>query len=306
MPVNDHAELAVFIAVAEERSFKRAATRLMLTPSTLSHSLRSLEDRLGVRLLNRTTRTVSLTEAGGALLEEVAPAFRAVAIALERVNAFRGTPRGTVRINVPRLAATLLIQPRIAAFCDAYPDVRLEVVVSDDLEDIVMRGFDAGIRVGENVDRDMAAIPLGGDLRGAVVGSPGYFRRHPKPKTPRDLERHRCINRRHAGSGVLHRWEFAKGSQRLSVLEAGPLVLNSDEMMIQAAREGLGLAFVSDSDVVDDLSEKRLVRVLDDWCPSLGRFFLYHPRNRNMSASLEALITTLSGDEQKTARRHEV
>ena len=297
MTAPHHAELAVFIAVAEERSFRKAATRLRLTPSTLSHSLRALEDRLGVRLLNRTTRNVALTEAGSALLSEVAPAFRAVAAALEGVNAFRDRPHGAVRIHVPRLASSLLIAPRIGAFCAAYPDVQLDVATSDDLIDLVKEGYDAGIRLEESVDRDMVAVKLGPDLRGAVVGAPGYFLQRPAPLHPRDLESHLCINRRHIVSGAMHRWEFSKGTQRLNVLAKGPLISNSDEMMLVAARQGVGLAFLSETDVQTDLEAGRLVRVLDDWCPPIFSFCLYYPRNRNPSGSLRALIGMLTAHE---------
>ncbi len=293
MAAPHHAELAVFIAVAEERSFRKAAIRLRLTPSTLSHSLRALEDRLGVRLLNRTTRNVALTEAGSALLSEVAPAFRAVAAAVEGVNSYRDRPRGTVRIHVPRLASSLLIAPRIGAFCAAYPDVQLDVATSDDLIDIVEAGYDAGIRLENSVDRDMVAVKLGADLRGAVVGAPDYFRRHAPPLHPRDLESHLCINRRHIVSGAMHRWEFSDGTQRLNVLAKGPLISNSDELMLAAARQGVGLAFLAETDVRPDLANGKLVRVLNDWCPPLFTFFLYYPRNRNQSGSLRALISIL-------------
>ena len=291
----NHAELAVFIAVAEERSFRKAATRLRLTPSTLSHSLRTLEDRLGVRLLNRTTRTVALTEAGAALLSEVGPAFRAVADALEGVNSFRDHPRGTVRIHVPRLASSLLLAPRIGAFCASYPDVTLDVATSDDLVDIVKEGYDAGIRLEESLDRDMVAVRLGSELRGAVVGSPGYFNGRDIPNHPRDLEDHLCINRRHVVSGAMHKWEFSNGAQRLHVLASGRVISNSDELMKQAALQGAGLAFLAETDVQEELSAGRLIRVLEAWCPPLFAFYLYHPRNRNPSSSLRALIGALTG-----------
>lgn len=295
MLASEHAELEAFIAIAEERSFRRAAARLRLTPSTLSHSLRSLEARLGVRLLNRTTRTVAVTEAGARLLEEVAPAYRTVLAALESVNVFRDRPRGTVRLNVPRLAATLLISPKIAEFCRSYPDVSLEVTVSDDLIDVVKDGYDAGIRLEEDLDADMVAVPLGNNLRGAVVGSPEYFQQHPPPQHPRELAEHRCINRRHPRSGALHRWVFMRDGERSAVLGDGPLVSNADDLMLEAARKGIALAFLSETDVADDLASGRLIRVLEDWCPPLGQFYLYYPRNRNVSGSLRALIDTLGG-----------
>ncbi len=290
----NHAELAVFIAVAEERSFRKAATRLRLTPSTLSHSLRALEDRLGVRLLNRTTRTVALTEAGAALLSEVGPAFRAVAAALEGVNSFRDRPRGTLRIHVPRLASSLLIAPKIGAFCASYPDVTLDVATSDDLVDIVKEGYDAGIRLEESLHRDMVAVRLGSGLRGAVVGSPAYFESRGMPTHPEELVHHLCINRRHIVSGAMHKWEFSDGVQRLNLLASGPVVSNSDELMKQAALQGVGLAFLAEADVQEEVAAGRLIRVLMAWCPPLFNFCLYHPHNRNPSSSLKALISVLA------------
>ncbi len=294
MALNDHAELAVFIAIAEERSFRRAAARLRLTPSTLSHSLRSLEDRLGVRLLNRTTRTVALTEAGADLLADVAPAFRAVAGALERVNAFRDMPRGTVRLTVPRLAGTMLVAPRLATFALSYPDVKLEVNVNDAFVDIVKEGFDAGIRLGESLAHDMVAVRIGGDLHGVIVGSPDYFERHGKPSSPRDLHDHRLINRRHTGSGAVHPWKLAKDPQEVSVSGQGQLTLNSDELITAAARGGVGIAYMSETDVAEDLASGALVSVLGDWCRPIAGWHLYHPENRNVTAALKALIASLT------------
>lgn len=290
----EHGAMAAFVAVAEERSFRRAAARLGLNPSTLSHSLRSLEERLGVRLLNRTTRTVALTEVGASLLAEVAPAYRAVAAAVERVNSFRDRPRGVVRLSVPRLAATLLFAPRLSTFADTYPDVILEITVEDRFVDIVREGYDAGVRLGESVGGDMTAKSISGDLRGAVVGSAAYFREMPVPETPRDLERHRCINRRHDGRGAIHPWSFQKGQERIVVLGSGPLTSNSDDLMASAARDGVGLAFLSESDVAEDLAEGRLLRVLEEWCPPIGGFYIYHPRQGGGTASLRALIAVLT------------
>ena len=282
------------MAVAEERSFRRAAARLNLTPSTLSHSLRALEERLGVRLINRTTRTVAPTTAGANLLAELAPAFKAVEVAVETVNAFRARPQGRLRLTVPRGGATTVLAPCFAAFNQTYPDVTLEAVVDDRFVDIIKEGFDADIRLGESLEQDMDSVRVSADLSAAAVASPAYFVRHPPPQTPHDLRAHRCINRRLPGSGALYRWEFAKGEKRLNVLVDGPLVVDGDELMLTAAVGDVGIAFVSEPDARAHLASGRLVRVLEDWCPPMFAFHLYFLRNRQSSASLRALIDTLT------------
>jgi DNA-binding transcriptional LysR family regulator len=293
MRANEYAELAAFVAIAEERSFRRAAERLNLKPSTLSHSLRSLEARLGVSLVSRTTRTVSPTEAGSALLAQIAPAFSGIESAVESINAFRSHPQGRVRINVPSLAAELVLAPRLGRFVRLYPDVVLEVTVDNRFVDIVGSGYDAGIRLGESLQQDMVAVRLTGELRAAVVGSPDYFERHPPPLAPQDLYRHRCINRRYGANGPLYRWEFEKEGKSLNILVDGPLILDQDAMMIRAAVDGAGLACVAAIDAAEDTEAGRLVRVLEDWCPPIEGFFLYYPRHRQSSASLRALIEVL-------------
>ncbi len=293
MRSNHFAELQAFIAIAEERSFRRAAARLSLTSSTLSHALRSLEDRMGVQLIARTTRTVEPTQAGAALLAELTPAVQAMEAAVEAVNAFRARPQGMVRLTVPRTAATMVVAPRLAAFAEACPEVTLEVTVDDRFVDIVREGYDGGIRLGESLERDMTAVRLTGDLRGAAVASPAYFARRPPPRTPHDLAAHRCVNRRLVGSGALYRWEFAHGAKRMTVLPDGPLILNADDTMVAAALAGIGIAMLSEADVAPHLAAGRLVRVLEDWCPPIPGFFLYYPRSRQSSASLRALIEVL-------------
>ena len=288
------AELQAFVAIVEERSFRRAGTRLGLTTSTLSHALRALEERLGVQLVARTTRTVAPTPAGAALLAELAPAFGAMDAAVEGLGGFRVAPHGRLRLSVPRSAATQVLAPRFAAFAEAFPDVTLEVVVDDRFVDIVRDGFDAGIRLGESVERDMTAVRVSPDGRAAVVGSPAYFARHPPPAVPRDLAAHRCINRRLTGSGAMYRWQFAKGADRVEVAVAGPLTLEADDLMLRAALDGVGLACLSEADVLADLASGRLVRALEDWCPPVYGFFLYHPRSRQVPANLQALIDVLT------------
>ena len=296
MRPHEFAELSAFIAIAEERSFRRAATRLNLTPSTLSHSLRALEQRLDVRLLQRTTRAVSLTEAGAALLAEVAPAFTAIATAVDGVNQFRERPRGTVRLNVSLLAAQLILAPRLGQFHAAYPDIVLEVAVNDGLADIVREGHDAGIRLGESVELDMRAVRVGGSQRLAIVGSPDYFAAHAMPRTPHELQAHRCIGYRQISGGALCRWQFARDGQALEVQLNVAMVLGTPGLMVDAALAGIGLASALESTVGDYLETGRLLRVLDDWCPPFAGFHLYYPSQRQMSAALRALIDFLRVD----------
>lgn len=293
MRPSEFGELQAFVAIAQERNFRKAASRLNLTSSTLSQSLRSLEERLNVRLIARTTRTVAPTEAGLALLAELQPALDAMAAALEGVNAFRASPRGSVRLTVPRSAATMVLAPRFAAFEAAHPDVTLEVSVDDRFVDIVGEGFDAGIRLSESVALDMVAVRLTPDLRAAVVASPAYFARVPAPQTPHELGSQRCIGRRAANGGPLHRWEFAQDGAPFSVDARGPLVLNADDLMLRAALDGVGIAFLNEVDVAPHLAAGRLLRVLEAWCPPIPGFHLYHPRSRQTSASLRALIDVL-------------
>ncbi|MFP2925647.1 LysR family transcriptional regulator [Pyxidicoccus sp. 3LG] len=286
----EYAELAAFVAVAQERSFRRASSRLGLTPSALSHAIRGLEERLGTRLLNRTTRSVAPTDAGQRLLERLEPAFADISGAVEAVSAFSERPSGTVRLNVPRMAAHMVLAPIFGRFTRAYPDVRLEVITDDGMVDIVARGFDAGIRLGEHVQRDMVAVRVTPDLRAVVVGSPAYLAAHPAPRTPRDLKAHACIGFRQVTSGTLYRWEFERKGEVLDVAVEGPLILNDPDLMVAAALEGVGLAHALESHVADHLAAGRLVRVLDAWCPPFPGFFLYYPGRRQLPAALRALI----------------
>lgn len=303
MRANELAELTAFVVVAEERSFRRGAARLNLKPSTVSHSLRSLEERLGIRLLNRTTRTVAPTEAGTALLAQLGPAFQTIGSAVEGVNAFRSRPHGTLRLNVPRLAGTVVLAPLLGAFTRAYPDVTLEITLNDGFVDIVRHGYDAGIRLGESLEQDMTAVKVAGPMRAAVIGSPAYFARTPKPHAPRDLHQHTCINRRRIAGGTLYRWEFEKGSKSLTILVDGPLILDDDQLMVDAALSGIGLAYVGEPAVTEHLASGRLVRVLEDWCPPFPGFFLYYPRHRQASASLSALVGMLREATKSAGRR---
>jgi DNA-binding transcriptional LysR family regulator len=289
----EFAELSALVAVAQERSFRRAAVKLNLTPSTLSHSLRSLEERLGVRLLVRTTRTVAPTEAGQALLDQIAPAFASIVAAVEGVNEFRDRPHGVVRLNVPMTAAITLLTPIFGAFARELPDVTLEVTVNEGFVDIIKGGFDAGIRIGEDLEQDMTAVRLTRDFRTAVVASPAYFEQRALPQSPYDLHAHRCIGYRLHGSGALFRWEFTRDGKQLTVAVAGPLILDSHELIIAAALDGVGLACVLEEAVADHLANGRLVRVLDEWCEPYPGFHLYYPMHRQGSRSLKALVDML-------------
>ncbi len=289
----DLPDLAAFVVVARLRSFRRAAAELGLTASALSHGLRGLEERLGVRLLQRTTRSVGLTEAGARLFEQLAPALGDITRALEEVNSFRDRPRGRLKINVPKLAARLVIAPRLAAFAATYPDVELEVTVDDGFVDIVVQGYDAGIRFGESVERDMVAVRVSPDQRFAVAGSPDYFARWAPPATPHDLREHACLGFRMPGSGVLYHWEFEKDGVAVDVAPSGAPVLNDPDLAIAAALDGVGLVYTGEAFLRPHLEVGRQVRVLDDWCPAIPGFFLYYPSRRNAPAALRALIDAL-------------
>ena len=291
-------DLSAFVAVATHRSFSRAAAELGLSPSALSHTVRSLEERLDLRLLNRTTRSVAPTEAGERLLERLRPALRDIDDALEDANAFRAKPAGRLRLNVPRSAALLLLAPVMTRFIKAYPQMRLEITAEDRLVDIVAGGYDAGVRFGESVERDMVAVRIGPDLRMAVVGSAAYFRRHPKPVKPRDLHGHACIRFR-LPSGGIYRWEFEKKGEVLEVEVDGPLTLSDQQVMLQAALDGAGLAIVLEPHARAHLKARQLVRVLADWCPPFPGYFLYYPSRRQVPAGLRAFIDMMRQELRK-------
>jgi len=292
MVQDDLSVLASFLAVAEERSFTKAAKRLGVTPSAMSHTIRGLEETIGVRLLSRTTRSVAPTAAGEELLARLRPAFSDIGDALERVRGLREKPAGRVRLHVARLGAMTVLAPKLGQFARDYPDIVLDVAVDDNRVDIVALGFDAGIRFGEFIEKDMIAVRVSRDYRPAIVGAPSYFASRPKPKAPHDLLSHRCINFRHGGEGV-YRWEFEKGRKSLSVGVEGPLIVDDVDVMIRAALDGVGLAFMSDEHAGPHLASGALVRVLEDWCPPFPGYFLYFPSRRQQPAALSALIGSL-------------
>jgi DNA-binding transcriptional LysR family regulator len=288
---NDLGELAAFAAVAEERSFTRAAARLGISQSALSHSMRGLEKRLGLQLLARTTRSVSPTAAGTALLHDLAPALERIERSLAEARKQRETPAGRIRLVLSRTATYMVLLPKLAQFARSYPEIVLEVTSSNDPVDLVAGGFDAGVQIGEFIQRDMIAVRVSKDLRLAVVGSPEYFKAHKVPRTPRDLKDHACVGFRFR-SGI-YRWEFEKGRKTLTVNPQGPATFDDPDLVIQTVLKGLGIGTAMEEPLAEMIAKGRLVQVLKDWCPTFPGYFLYYPSRRNQPAALAALINTL-------------
>jgi DNA-binding transcriptional LysR family regulator len=282
-------ELEAVLALARQRSFRAAAGELGVSTSALSHTIAALETRIGVRLFNRTTRSVSLTEAGEQFVTDVAPAVSAIRNAMEQAGTHRDTPSGTLRINATTTAARQLMTPIILEYLRRYPDMTVDIVTERRLVDIVADGFDAGIRWAESVPRDMIAVPLGPSDRFAVVGAPGYFAEHPAPRTPHDLTAHRCIRIR-LPSGRIYPWEFERRGETLSVDVRGPLILDEAALMLDAARAGVGLVYLSEWNVAADLADGSLERVLEGWTPPFCGLCLYYPGRRHVPAGLRALV----------------
>ncbi len=285
-------ELSALAAVAAHRSFRKAADELHLSPSSLSHMIRALEVRVGVRLLHRTTRSVSATEAGQRLVARLQPVLRDLDLALEEVDRFRSRPSGTLRINSAEGPARLLLATVVPRFVARHPEMSLDLVTEGRLVDIVAEGFDAGIRLGEAVPQDMVAVRFGGTVRFVAVASPGYLLGRNAPQTPDDLARHACIRFR-LRSGRLFRWEFAQHGQELTIEVPGPLILDHVELMAEAAEAGLGIAYVPEHTAQPFLAAGRLVTVLDDWCPRIPGLFLYYPGHRQVPPGLRAFIDVL-------------
>ncbi|MNF78742.1 HTH-type transcriptional regulator DmlR [compost metagenome] len=283
------ADLSTFLSVATHLNFSRAAVELGLTPSALSHSVRTLENRLGVRLFNRTTRSVGLTEAGERLFARLKPAFRDIDDALEDLNSFRDKPSGNLRITAGRQAAELVLLPLAARFLQAYPDVKLEIVADDGLVDVVAEGFHAGVRFGERLEADMVSLPIGAYMRSVVVASPAFFKQHAVPKKPADLRGLPCIRHRFP-SGSLYRWEFERGGITQEIEIDGPLTLGDVSLMVGPALEGVGLAYIFEDMVKAPVAAGRLVQVLGDWCPFYPGLHLYYPSRRHVPATLKAFI----------------
>jgi DNA-binding transcriptional LysR family regulator len=290
MRANEFGELRAFAAVAQERSFRRAATRLGVTPSALSHVIRALEERLGAKLLHRTTRSVALTEAGSALLDRFVPAITDIEHAVSEVGAFSDRPRGRLRINLPRLAAEVVILPKVGQFAQLYPEIALDLVIDDSMADIVAEGSDAGIRSGAHVQGDMIAVRLTPDLRGAVIASSAYVAARGTPAVPSELRDYRCINYRYANDGAVYRWQFKRQEEELEVRVDAMTTMNDTNAILQCALAGLGFAYIVEDIVAPFLADGRLVRVLEEWCPPISGFHLYYSGARHMSAPLRAMI----------------
>jgi DNA-binding transcriptional LysR family regulator len=286
-------DLLAFVAVARERSFTNAAARLGVSQSALSHTIRELEARLGVRLLTRTTRSVAPTEAGERLLRTVGPRFEEIDAELEAVSQLREKPAGTVRLTATDYAADTILWPKLAKFLPRYPEIKVEIIVEYGLTDIVAQRFDAGVRAGEQVAKDMIAVRIGPDIRMAVVGAPSYFRKRSEPKTPQELVGHDCINLRLATRGGLYAWEFEKSGKELNVRVEGQLTFNGSFQMLNAALAGFGLAYVPEDLVLPHLARGRLKRVLEDWCTPYSGYHLYYPSRRQSSAAFTLLVDAL-------------
>jgi len=284
--------LSAFLTVAEERSFTRAAKQLNISTSGLSHAIRRLEEHIGVRLLTRTTRSVSPTDAGEQLLAHLRPALADIRGTLTTLSGLQTKPIGRVRLLCPRLAAKTVLAPKLGRFARHYPDVVLEVTTDDSRIDPVAAGLDAAIHFGEYIAQDMVAVRVSPDIQHAIVGAPSYFESHPRPTSPRDLLDHRCINFRHRGESI-YKWELEKGDESVAIAVSGSLVLDDEDLVIQAALDGAGLALVANAPAEPHLSGGALIRVMEDWTPPFPGFFLYYPHRKQQPAALAAVIDTL-------------
>lgn len=286
-------DLAAFVVVAQERSFTKAAAKLGISQSTLSLTIRALEERLGLRLLARTTRSVAPTEAGNRLLQTIMPRFAEIDAEIAALGALREKPAGTIRITAGEHAAISALQPALKQFLPDYPDIQVEIIVDYGLTDIVAEGYDAGVRLGEQVAKDMIAVRIGSDLRMAVVASPAYFERHPIPRTPQDLTAHNCINVRLPTHGGLFAWDLEKDGREVNVRGEGQLVFNNLALRLSSALDGLGITYMPEDQVLPHVADGRLIRVLEDWCPPFPGYHLYYPSRRHSSPALALLVEVL-------------
>lgn len=293
MNKEDLGHLAAFAVIAEEKSFTRAAARLGLSASALSHAMRGLEERLRIWLLHRSTRKVSTTEAGERLLAALNPALNDIAQAVDTLGGLAERPSGHLRITTSHQAAAMVLGPVLPQFIDAYPEVTLEILVDTDFTDIIEQRYDAGIRLGESIANDMISVPVGPSQMPMVVAAPAYLARFPAPRTPQDLRQHRCLGFRLPSAGTIYKWEFEQGSHKLEVAIKGPLIFNDPELMIAAALAGTGLAYVFEEQVAGHLANGSLVPVLADWCTAIPGFYLYYSSRRQTPAALKALIAAL-------------
>jgi DNA-binding transcriptional LysR family regulator len=286
-------DLIAFIAIARERSFTRAAAKLGVSQSALSHTIRGLEGRLGIRLLTRTTRSVSPSQAGERLLHTVGPRLEEIEAELAAVRELRDKPAGTIRITATENATDTILLPKLAPLLSRYPDVKVEIVIDYGLTDIVAHRYDAGVRSGEQVAKDMIAVRIGPDMRMAVIGAPSYFRRRAEPRTPRELVEHNCINLRLPSHGGVYVWEFEKRGRELKVRVEGQFTCNGTMQMLNAALAGSGLAYVPETMAQPHIAKSRLKRVLEEWCPPYAGYHLYYPSRRQPSAAFTLLVDAL-------------
>jgi DNA-binding transcriptional LysR family regulator len=293
MSLENFNQLAAFAVVAKERSFTRAAAKLGVSQSALSQTIKGLEARLGLRLLTRSTRSVSPTEAGERLMRSVAPRLEEIEQEIAALSALRETPAGTIRITAGEHAAIAVLQPVLGKLLPDYPDINVEIIVDYGLTDIVAEGYDAGVRLGEQVAKDMIAVRIGPEMRMAVVGSPDYFARHPRPETPQDLTAHNCINIRLPTYGGLFPWEFDKDGREIKVRVEGQLVFNNIAMRLSSALAGLGLAYMPEDQALEQIAAGRLVRVLEEWCEPFSGYHLYYPSRRHSSPAFSLLVDAL-------------
>ncbi|SEC47608.1 transcriptional regulator, LysR family [Rhizobiales bacterium GAS188] len=286
-------DLTAFLAVARERSFTRAAAKLGVSQSALSQTVRALETRLGVRLLTRTTRSIAPTEAGERLLRTAAPRFEEIEAELASLSALREKPAGTVRISATENAAAAVLWPALQRVLPNYPDIKVEIVIDYGLTDIVAERIDAGVRPGETLAQGMIAVPIGPDMRMAVVGSPSYFEARLRPRTPQELTGHNCINLRLPTHGNLYAWEFEKGGRELKVRVEGQLVVNAASLILTSALASFGLAYLPEDTVKPYFKDRRLIRVLADWCPPFSGYHLYYPSRRQQPPAFALLVEAL-------------
>jgi DNA-binding transcriptional LysR family regulator len=296
-------DLFAFLTVAQERSFTRAAAKLGVSQSALSQTIRTLEARLGLRLLTRTTRSVAPTEAGERLLRTIGPHFEEINAELGALSELREKPAGTVRITATENAASSVLWPVLKKFLPNYPDIKVEIVIDYGLTDIVAERYDAGVRPGGNVAKGMIAVPVGPDMRMAVAGAPAYFAKRPKPRKPHDLTAHDCINLRLPTHGGLYSWEFEKGGREMRVRVEGQLVFNATALILEAAVAGFGLAYLPEEQVQKHLATGELIRVLDDWCLPFAGYHLYYPSRRQPAPAFTLLVDALRYREPRSRRR---
>lgn len=293
MPRENINDLLAFLAIARERSFTRAAAQLGVSQSALSHTIRALEERLGLRLLARTTRSVSPTEAGERLVRSIGPRFEEIEAELAALSELREKPAGTIRITASEHAANEFLWPVLERLLPDYPDIKVEIIVDYGLTDIVAERYDAGVRLGEAVAKDMIAVPIGPAMRMAVVGSPSYFMRHKRPKTPQDLMAHNCINIRLPTFGGVYAWEFEKGGREVKVRVEGQLTFINVALRLKAVLSGIGLAYIPEDQVTAHIGDGRLIRVLEDWCAPFPGYHLYYPSRRQSSPAFALLVNAL-------------